>query len=298
MKKMFLSVIGLLFIANVFSCDICGCSSGTYFIGPYTFFHKHFIGLRYTYRSFHTRMKDDAGQYSKDFYQTVEIRAGWKIGKKWEVLAFIPYNFNKQTSDDGTNKSSGLGDITLIGNYNLLNKKSTYHGKKIKQELWIGGGLKIPTGKFNADEEELLPSANNQPGTGSVDMILNGAYGIYINKLGLSSNVTYKINQSAKDFKFGNKLSANAFASINFARPKVTYVPNAGFLFEYQSNNKLANKSVESTGGSSFQGAMGIDVLINKVAFGANVQLPIAENISDNQTHTNVRGMVHVTLLF
>jgi hypothetical protein len=294
MKKISLSILALLFILSANCCDICGCSTGTYFIGPFPYFHKHFVGLRYTYRSFHTRMNDDPSQYSKDFYQTAELWGGWRIGKKFQLLAFVPFNINKQTSDDGVNNNSGLGDITLIANYSVFSKKS--HGN-IKHELWIGGGVKLPTGKFNADQDELLPTANNQAGSGSLDFLVNGIYALHIKKWGVSSTVTYKMNSSTSDFKFGNRLAANTYASYSIAAPKVTYSPNAGLLFENLEANKLSGKAVEASSGRTFQGALGMDVIMRRFAIGANVQLPIAENISDNQTHTNVRGMVHITFL-
>jgi hypothetical protein len=294
MKNIILSLIGSLIIISASCCDICGCSTGSYFIGPYSYFHKHFLRLRYTYRSFHTRLKDDESQFSKDFYQTIELTGGWKIGKKWQLLAFVPFNVNKQSSDDGVNNTSGLGDITLLGNYNVINKKTTAHGRKIKQELWIGGGFKLPTGKFNADEEEILSSANNQPGTGSLDMLLTGTYSIRINKWGFSTNATYKINEAAQGFKFGDRLETNIFGSYNFATRRVTYSPYAGFLFQNMQPNKIDKKLAEGTGGNSLQAAVGIEVQIQKVAFGANVQSSIAENISGGQTHSYVKGMVHV----
>jgi len=239
-------------------------------------------------------MKEDGSQFSKDFYQTIELTGGWKIGKKWQLLAFVPFNLNKQSSDDGISLASGLGDITLLANYNVFNKKNTANGKKIKQELWLGGGFKLPTGKFNADEEELLPSANNQPGTGSLDMLLSSTYSIRINKWGFSTNATYKINESAKDFKFGNRLDANLFGSYNIATQKVTYSPYAGILFQNMEANSVSKILAEETGGKSLQGSAGIEIQIRKISFGTNIQLPIAESISGGQTHSQVKGMVNV----
>ncbi len=79
------------------------------------------------------------------FYQTTELWAGYNIGRKWQLLTFLPYNINRQTSDDGTRKNNGLGNISLIANYDLLNtRKGNKRGNKISQQLWIGGGIKIP----------------------------------------------------------------------------------------------------------------------------------------------------------
>src|SRR5215813_12420697 len=124
MKKFFLAGMLFLAIQNINACDVCGCSSGAYFIGPFPIFHKHFLGTRYTFRTFKSAIAGDPSQFSNDFYQTVELWGGWNIGKRWQVLGFVPYNMNRQKSDDGLSKSSGLGDISIIINYNLLSTKN------------------------------------------------------------------------------------------------------------------------------------------------------------------------------
>src|ERR1700749_3496095 len=57
---------------------------------------------------------------SADFYQTIERLGGWNIGKKFQVLAFVPYNFNHQNSDEGVTNKQGLGDIPVSGSYKVF----------------------------------------------------------------------------------------------------------------------------------------------------------------------------------
>src|SRR3954452_6197936 len=116
MKKLLIVFLLLLIIAPSFACDICGCSSGNYFLGPIPQFKKHFFGVRYSIRNYESRMTMDDEEFSKDFYQSAELWGGWNMGKKWQLLAFVPYNVNKQISDDGTSSGSGLGDISFIVN--------------------------------------------------------------------------------------------------------------------------------------------------------------------------------------
>ncbi|MEP6597213.1 MAG: hypothetical protein ABJA71_14770 [Ginsengibacter sp.] len=192
MKKIIFTGIFIFLLQVSFACDICGCTSGNYFVGPFPWFHKHFVGIRYTFRSFHSIVKDDAIQFSKDFYQTAEVWGGWNIGKRWQLLAFLPYNINRQASDDGVMKSKAFGDITVIANYNVLSKKTkSKNGNGVSQQLWIGAGLKLPTGKFSADPDDFIPSANNQTGTGSVDLLLNTMYSIRINKWGVNNTFPF-----------------------------------------------------------------------------------------------------------
>ena len=299
MKKFIFTGVFIFLLKVSFGCDICGCSSGNYFVGPFPWFHKHFVGIRYTFRSFHSIVNNDATQFSKDFYQTAEVWGGWNIGKKWQMLTFLPYNINRQTSDDGVLKSSAFGDITVIANYNLLsNKTKSKQGNSVSQQLWIGAGLKLPTGKFSADPDDFIPSANNQTGTGSVDLLINSMYSLRINNWGLSSNINYKINQSAHNYQFGNRFSASAFVFRSIATHKVTFNPNVGLLYENLRPNKLLNLKVDDTGGNALFASAGMETTLNKIAIGFNVQLPASQHLSNDQTTARVRGMLHVTYAF
>jgi hypothetical protein len=296
MKRIFLAGILFLSIQDSFACDICGCSSGNYFIGPFPLFHKHFFGTRYTFRSFKSTLADDPTQFSKDFYQTIELWGGWNIGKKWQVLGFVPYNFNRQNSDDGLTKSNGLGDITLIVNYNLLNKQSKdKKGNDISQQLWIGVGVKLPTGGFSPDPNDIIPTASNQAGTGSVDYLLNAQYAVNINKWGINSSMNYKINRKAHDYQFGDRFSSSTFVFRSFNKGRTVLNPNAGLLYENLRANKLDGAKVPDSGGNALLAAAGLEIGFKKISVGFNVQLPVSQNFSNGQTTTKVRGMVHLT---
>jgi hypothetical protein len=299
MRKFIITGVFILLLQTSFACDICGCSSGNYFVGPFPWFHKHFVGVRYTFRTFHSVVKDDVTEFSKDFYQTTEVWGGWNIGKRWQLLTFLPFNVNRQESDDGVMKSSAFGDATVIASYNLLSKKTTSKsGNGVSQQLWIGAGVKLPTGKFSADEEDFIPSANNQAGTGSVDLLLNTMYSVRINQWGVSSNINYKINRDAHNYQFGNRFNASAFVFRSLATPKVTFNPNVGLLYESIEANKLGGLKVNDTGGRALFAATGMETTFKKIAIGFNAQLPVEQHLSNGQTTARLRGMLHVTYAF
>ena len=299
MKKLILTGILFFTFTGLFACDICGCSASGYFFGPFPQFKSHFYGVRYYFRSFNSQVKDDASQFSKDFYQTAEIWGGLNVGKKWQLMAFVPYNFNKQKSDDGTNSMNGIGDITLLANYKILNNsRQLKNGKNIRQQLMFGAGIKIPTGKFSADPDDIIAGANNQPGSGSVDVLLNSMYTLQINTWGVNGTLNYKINNSADQFRFGNTLNANLFAFKNITAKSLIISPNVGLMYENLQANQLENLKVADTGGNALLCAAGVEINMSKVTFGVNVQLPIDQNLSAGQTKIQSRGIAHVTFAF
>lgn len=302
MKRLSVAFIFFLLINQVSSaCEICGCSVGNYYIGLLPQFKTHFIGFRYHYNKFDTRLVSDPSQFSKDRFQSVEVWSGWNIGKRVQVLAFVPFTFNHQVSDEGTTNLKGLGDVMVIGSYKLLDINSgTNNGKSVNQQLWIGAGLKLPTGKFEieANDPDVASMANMQLGSGTTDILLNGMYNIRAGKIGITSQANYKLSGTNKDhFQFGNKFSASSFVSYGFNSKTTMISPNLGLLYEKTAESKMQNSKVDLTGGSLLQGALGIEFGFNKVSIGANVQLPVAQNFAEEQTRQKVKSMMHVSFL-
>ena len=299
MKKIIFTIAILCSFTITRACDICGCGLGNYYFGFLPQFEHKFLGVKYEFRNFHTVLKDDPSEFSRDHYTTITLWGGWNIGKRWQVLAMLPYNYVHQVSDEGTVKNSGIGDIAVLGNYKLLDRTSATSNKKlVTQLLWIGAGIKAPTGKFNIDAaaDDLIAKSNIQTGSGSTDILVNTLYNVRIDKWGINTVASYKINTRNSDkYHFGDKFSASTFASYAAKKNKTTFLPNIGLMYEHSAANTLQGEKVDQTGGYIFAAAAGLEVNIKKITVGANVQLPAGQHFAEGQTVTNVRGMAHIT---
>lgn len=292
------TTVALLLSISANACEICGCGLGSYYIGMMPQFSHKFIGLRYQYRRFHTVMADDASQFSNDYYKTTELWAGWNIGKKWQLIAILPYNFVHQVSDDGVTNNQGIGDIAVMANYKLFDLNSNRNGRAFAQQLWFGAGIKVPTGKFNVDATDpaLVAVANTQTGSASTDFMLNAMYNVRINKLGINTSASYKINTSNRDkYSFGNKFSAGSMVYYAAKKGAVGIMPNMGLMFENTASNSLQKVTVAQTGGHLFSASAGLELSYKKLTVGASVQLPLSQNFSNGQTELKSKGMLHVT---
>jgi len=299
MKKYIITIILISTFTTANACEICGCGLGNYYIGLMPQFHKHFIGLRYQYRNFHTIMADDPTQFSRDFYKTTELWGGFNVGKRWQVIALLPYNFVHQVSDDGVKNNQGIGDIALMANYKILDVNSVNANNKVlSQQLWIGVGVKLPTGKFDIDATDpaLVALANTQTGTASTDFMMNAMYNVRINKFGINTSASYKMNTPNKDqYGYGNKFTANSLLYYALNKRKVGIMPNLGVQFETSGVNRLVSQKIDMTGGHLLSSAAGLEISFKQFTVGGNVQLPLAQQYSGGQTAAKARGMLHLT---
>jgi hypothetical protein len=300
MKKIIFIFIFAFTFSGAHACSICGCGGGNFYMGLLPNFNNKFIGIRYHYVQFHTQLANDLTQFSTNYYNTIELWGGWNIGKKWQVLAFVPYYYNKQADDDGITYKSGLGDITLMANYQLLHTKSmNKHNKSVEQILWFGGGIKLPTGTFKVnpnDSTTTLADINAQIGTGSTDFLLNALYNVRIGFFGVSTSVNYKIGTTNNSqYKFGNKLTASSIAYYRFRANGIAIMPNAGIMYEHTDVNLLNKETVQYTGSYAVSALAGVEVSFNKIAVGISAQAPFAQDFASGQTKMEFRGLAHVT---
>ncbi|MCX2574368.1 transporter [Pedobacter sandarakinus] len=289
-----------------FACDICGCGVGSYYIGILPEYNKRFLGLRYQYKTLRTHLGPDGGITpitANETYQSAEIWGGWNIGQKFRVLAFVPYNFNRRSTQDDIGTKQGLGDIAVMGYYNVFNQRGGLGDKLLVQSLWVGAGIKVPTGKYEPTERlAISESPNNfQLGTASTDFTFNIAYDVRLNDLGLNTNFNYKVNTENKyAYRYGNKFTANVLAYYKFRiAHAVTVAPNAGLLYETAGQDVEGKKyTVDVSGGYSLSAVGGIEIAMKGLSIGANYQNVRAQKLAGGRAFAGNRLMLHMSVPF
>lgn len=289
------------------ACDICGCGVGSYYIGLLPDFKKRFGGIRYQYKGLKTHIgQDGSTSYlsSDETYQTIDIWGAWNIGRKFRIMGFIPFNMNHRISSGSSAYKSGFGDIALNGYYQLFNSRNTIHGNKLLvHSLWMGLGIKLPSGTYNPDDKNPVQGSQNsfQLGTGSVDGMLNAMYDIRIQDLGFNLNSSYKFNTSNKyDYTYGNKFTVNSLFYYKIRAGKnLTIAPNAGCMFEQSAKDKNKNSNmVYESGGQLLMGTIGAEFSWGKFGIGGNVQTPLHQDLAGNTVRAKPRALIQMTLAF
>jgi hypothetical protein len=266
-------------------------------------FRKNIFGVRYRYNSMQTHLGVGGSLTyltALESYKTVEAWGGWNFGNNFRVMASVPYSYDERTNQGITNSKNGLADITVNGYYQLINKRSALpKNKMLVQSLWLGGGIKLATGKYDpADKSSGSENTNLfQLGTGSTDFSLNTMYDLRVQDAGINLAASYKMNTSNKyDYRYGNKWNSTAQLYYKFkSKNKISVAPNAGVQYEYSGKDIDHRLSVDISGGYVVSGTAGLEAGYGKVAIGANFQHPFSQHLANDIVRARNRAMLHVS---
>jgi len=198
MKKLVVASALSVAIGQAYACASCGCSLNTDYgtqgmsnAGGWT------LDLRYDYVN-QNQLRSGTGKisnaaaaatnkpdgdyaevegYTKNKYLTASL--DYNDGEKWGVTAHLPYISrdhmtygttlsDPSATDNYQSKTSGLGDVKLIGRY---------FGWADEKDWGLQFGLKLPTGRFDGVDSTGMTAVDPglQLGTKTTDLIL-GAY--------------------------------------------------------------------------------------------------------------------------
>lgn len=286
------------------ACDICGCSINGYHYGILPQFRKNIIGVNYSYRSFSSQHLISEtlyilGNRSTEYYNTAELWGRMQVGKRLQLYAFVPVNHYIQREAGTSSKTSGLGDITLAANYILYNS-APQRDKRFKQTLLAGGGIKLPSGKFNNPKtgDELNPSMNT--GTGSIDYLAQVIYQCRYGRAGLNTDMNYRVNSNnSRDFRFGNRLTtaARLFYWKDIGK-QATLLPNAGILYEHAEKDHHQGEVQAFSGGHITQLVAGLECYRGRLNLGVTYNHPLSQQLSQGLVVMNDQCSVHVNIVF
>ncbi len=291
------------------ACDICGCGAGSYYIGILPEFNAKILGLRYRSSNLTTHL-NPAGERTylttDEQYYTTELWGGWTIKDRYRIMAAVPVAFNIKDNETARESKTGLSDVTLQGFYRLLRSKKTLGNsertKLLVQDLWLGVGIKAPTGKYNPADKSSTSAPTNlfQLGTGSWDFMLTGMYDIRLQDLGFNATASYKLNTANRyDYYYGNRFSGSAqlYHKFRFG-DKLMIAPNAGFNFEYSQKDIDGSIAVRATGGQLMFTTVGAELSFEKFSIGGNWQPVMSQDMGEGAVKAGNRAMVHLSLLF
>lgn len=274
-------------------CDACGCSASGGSMGFSSMLNANFIGIRY----FNQQYKATDGLYSnspwyKENYNTVQVWARIPITERIQVSALLPYHHNSRETAAGEQSISGIGDMTILGMYQLY---QTHRDSTFLVHTWqAGAGVKAPTGKYDRNNNGSV-NPSFQLGTGSWDYLLATEYVIRRKQFGFNTMLNYVIKtENSKWYRFGNQFNYAGTFFWLYEKDSYSFAPQLGFAGETYENNYQYTKRVRDTSGDIVFGKLGFELGKDRFSLGANAMLPINQNLTGGKVEANYRWSVNL----
>ncbi|CAM4080511.1 MULTISPECIES: transporter [Flavobacterium] len=272
-------------------CDSCGCSASGGSMGFASMLNSNFVGIRYFNQSY----ESNDGLYSnspwyQEKFNTVQVWGRIPVMKNVQISVLIPYHFHSRERAIGKQKIEGLGDITALGMYQVYETKKD---STFSHSWQVGAGLKMPTGKFNeANSGAVNPSF--QVGTGSWDYLFATEYVIKRKQFGLNSMLNYIIKtENDKKYRFGNQINYASTLFYWYEASKFVISPQIGIAGEVYKDNYQHGQKLRDTAGDIVFSKFGFEIGKDKFSLGANVMLPINQNLTGGNVNANYRWSVN-----
>ncbi|MEZ4943770.1 MAG: hypothetical protein R3D58_23075 [Saprospiraceae bacterium] len=291
-------VFALFFLAPATSraCDRCGCSLSGHYLSALPQYQRHVLGVRWFYRSFETEHHGDG--ISSDRFHSAEIWGRFYPARRLQVLAVLPYNhFTKELNAEPLVRQ-GIGDAVLLANYNFL-EKTWGANAGWRHALYLGGGVKLPTGKFDPELIERNINPNLQPGTGALDWLASGTYTLRFNNWGLNTNALFRMSgKNSAQFQFGNRLNLNGRLFYLAQNARSSWLPSVGLAYEWATEDSHENRRVDDTGGYATFGTLGLDWYPGNLALSVQWDVPLDQFLGDGYVDAGQRFQVGLSYLF
>lgn len=273
-----------------FFCDACGCGAGNGSSGFESLLNPQFIGIKYFSQHYKAKQNLFTNELTQDqYFNTIQIWGKIPIMEKLSVYGSLPFQFHEKRTLQGDIRIDGIGDASLMGIYQVLNSKNTFH------QLNGGFGVKIPIGKF---DERGISGVNPsfQLGTGSWDYQLALNYKFQKNLFALLINTDYTIKtENKKHYQFGNQWN---YAMTGFQRiwrnDNSIISGKLGLQGEVYDWNKQFGEVMPRTAGSALYGKIGFEVSYKKWSIGSEVMLPAYTNLASGDIEAKSRFGVFV----
>ncbi|TBV26065.1 hypothetical protein DMZ43_09170 [Meridianimaribacter sp. CL38] len=303
--KTILLILAIISFTNSYSCDLCGCttSSGSASFGDLQM--TSFVGLRYIYQTYESKNGIfDNSPTSEEQFNTYQLWARVPLGKSFYVSAILPYQDLSRKFQGNTESINGVGDMTLIGWYNLKIYKSNSENKEAidfstNKELTghsfnFGLGVKAPTGKF---EEELTDRVNPgfQVGTGSWDAIATVMYNYGNNNLGLNTTFAYYLKSENKnEYRFGNQFSVSSNLFYKLKTKKMDISPFVGISGDVYDSIEQYGETLADTNGHLYNCSLGSEFNLKDFQLGLQYTLPIHQDFFGGNVEAKNRFSVYL----
>ncbi|RMF85705.1 MAG: transporter [Nitrospinota bacterium] len=211
---------------------------------------------------------------------TAPLVASYALRTDATVTLIVPYVNKRLQTPAGTLRADGLGDLQILGKYRFFRRDAPFS----RLQAAILGGLKLPTGS-NSEGPGIQKAPALQPGSGSVDGIVGGAAGYTTMHWSFEGALTYKINSTAEDFRFGNVLAYDFYVAYqlypDWPTPGLSQLNISLELNGRTSgHNEVHGREVPESGGTVLFLSPGLQYIVSgNLLLETGVQVPMVREL-------------------
>jgi hypothetical protein len=263
-----LAAWGLLLLpAMVQACDVCGI-----FLGIQPHDRTSSVSLLWRYRHLEGTLSVPAAQDAskhgghssaasggsdalfRELYMVAELRADIWLGERFAVLASVPM-VNNYRAVNGYVESDvyGMGDALFIARYLVANTKCTSLDERVVHRLMLGAGAKLPLGRSDVTYGDALVDVDQQPGTGTWDLLGSAEYMVRNGRNGAALTMVGRYNGTNADgYRLGHGLSTTVelFRRWDLGE-NWKVMPSLGLYHELSGRDADRDAVVDGTGSST-----------------------------------------------
>ena len=258
------------------------------------------LGARYDLRSYSLftdaellefqRRGENVHQHARE--HTAFLAGSFGLAPRWDFSVLLQANRFENFTDNGdayalanatlsrTDTSQGLGDLLLLGRYQFLH---------VAEHHFAGlGGLKLPTGNIRQRTNQGdIVGTHNQPGSGSVDFQIGGAYSGEFDPLLVAADLLARVNtEGAGSFRSGNSIQADFAVGCGFFSVLIPSVELNAFFQEQDIEQDLVKNN---SGVRSLFFTPGLRASVGVHTFLAAVSLPVWQDFPGISNSENFR---------
>ncbi len=305
-------IICLFFLWNYTQAQTC-CSAGAPITSTFDIGGNGQKGIafqmNYEYNSVNLlinknrRLEDDPSTRNG---QNILFKTDLTLNKNWAFSAFLPIVIQRRTTISEDESASGLGDLTLMGQYS-----SSFSDNN---NLKIGLGIKLPTGdQYITNVQGINLSPDMQSGSGSFDFLGRVSLvsqNVLTTNLTNQTSLSFRYNttnehfgdpsgQLGRAFKFGDELTLTSMFSYLIVAQNWFLLPDLGLQLRYATPNEEQHFAAPNSGGYWIGVPLGMQFQPNeKTGMRIYGFVPIKQYLKGIQITTNYRIGVEIRYQF
>lgn len=298
MNRIWLIALWMLTASTgVYACDACGCSILGQPSGLLAQYRKSYISLGWNRSGFTSTPGN--GEGSTDAFHAIDLSFQYYFSSRFHAGLYQPFRINTRTTDQGQQQIHGLADTRLLLSYTFF--QSVKPGGKFEVYLDAGGGLILPTGKYdpNLHDQELPDNFN--PGNGSFGYSISQTSSVSYGQTGLVlKNAWTQFTGTAAGYQYGNQWVANLLTFVEIpVDTQFSFLPMVGFQFENIAGDQYANgNAVHGTGGQGTYASVGGQLKFKSWLCTFQYTIPLSGSYSDGEVEADRRLSCQLTHLF